>query len=122
MAKGQRYYHYGKDIFASFGVDLDNCNKDDKIEYFFDNFHKISSMHQVHHFHPQCRFVDTQQFKKFTIVERQDVNDFFDINKVYNFTQKEILQSDLKEHQINFIKSIYKSDYEFLKKYGKKKK
>ena len=122
LAKSQRYYHYGKDIFASFGVDLDNCNKDDKIEYFFDNFHKISSMHQVHHFHPQCRFVDTQQFKKFTIVERQDVNDFFDINKVYNFTQKEILQSDLKEHQINFIKSIYKSDYEFLKKYGKKKK
>ena len=49
LVEKQRYYHYGEDMFASFGVDLKTCTKQEKIDYFFANFNKLSSHHQLHH-------------------------------------------------------------------------
>lgn len=119
LTKGQRYYSYGHDIFSAFGKDLNTMEKEEKIEWFFKNLDKVTSQHQVHHFHPQARFVDTDRFKKITVVKREDVNDFFGINEKMNETVKEITKEDFSEQQIDFIKRIYKEDYEFLKKYGK---
>lgn len=118
LTEGQRYYDYGKDIFNSFGKNLAECTKQEKIDLFFKNLHKISSAHQVHHFHPQCEFVDTKNFKSFTVINKHEVNDFFKINKVLNFTVKEITADDFSKDQIDFIKWIYISDYDFFERYG----
>ena len=114
----QRYHGYGKDIFSTFAKNLDDCTKEEKIDLFFRNVHKINSNHQVHHFHPQCRFVDTENFEDFTIVKKEDVNEFFGIDKKLNETKKEITLEDLSEEQIEFVKRAYKSDYDFIEKYG----
>ena len=96
-------------------------SKEEKIEWFFRNLNKITSNHQVHHFHPQCRFVDTESFDKIEVVLREEVNDWFGIDQKYNVTNKEITKEDFTLEQIEFIKRAYASDYEFLKKYGKAK-
>jgi len=114
----QRYYHYGKDMFEAFSVDLDECTKEEKVELFFRNIHKMVTLHQVHHFHPQTRFIDTNKFKKFTVVKREEINSFFGTPKHMNETVKDITIEDLSPEQIEFVKRIYKSDYEFIKKHG----
>ena len=116
----QRYYDYGKDIFASFDVDLNTISKEEKIDLFFRNLNKITGGHQVHHFHPQCRFVDTESFKDIEVVKREDVNKYFDIDVAHNVTDKEITAEDFSEEQIEFIKRAYASDYAFFNEYGKK--
>ena len=118
LTEGQRYYDYGKDIFNSFGKNLAECTKQEKIDLFFKNLHKISGAHQVHHFHPQCMFVDTKNFKEFQVINKHEVNNFFKINKVLNFTVKEITADDFSKDQIDFIKWIYISDYNFFEKHG----
>lgn len=118
LTEKQRYHGYGKDIFSMFAKNLDDCTKEEKIDLFFRNLHRINSNHQVHHFHPQCRFVDTENFDDFTIVKKEDVNDFFGIDKKLNETDKQITIEDFTEEQIEFIKRAYKSDYEFIEKYG----
>lgn len=120
VTPGQRYYHYGLDIFESFNRNLETVSKQEKIDLFFEHMHKIGSVHQVHHFHPQCRFVDTQRFKDFTVVLRKDVSKFFGTKQKLNTTKKDITRKDLSKAQISFINNIYKSDNEFLKKYGNK--
>jgi beta-1,4-mannosyl-glycoprotein beta-1,4-N-acetylglucosaminyltransferase len=114
----QRYHGYGKDIFSMFGKNLEECTKEEKINLFFKNLHRINSNHQVHHFHPQCRFVDTENFEEFTIVLREDVNEFFGINQKLNETKKEITLEDFSDEQIEFITRTYKADYDFIEKYG----
>ena len=84
LVEKQRYYHYGEDMFASFGVDLKTCTKQEKIDYFFANFNKISSHHQLHHFHPQAWFVDQNKFKKFTVVDKHDVSKTFNVSHKTN--------------------------------------
>ena len=116
----QRYSDYGKDVFSTFGKDISTLNKKDKIDYFFSHLNKITSNHQVHHFHPQCRFVDTDSFEEIEVVRREDVNEFFGIDKKYNVTDKEITVEDLTEEQIDFVKRAYASDYAFFEKYGVK--
>ena len=118
LTEKQRYYDYGKDIFASFDKDLTLLSKEEKIDLFFRNLNKITGGHQVHHFHPQCRFVDTENFDEFEVVKREDVNDYFDIDVAHNVTNKEITADDFSEEQIEFIKRAYASDYAFFKKYG----
>lgn len=118
LVQRQRYYHYGKQIFDSFGVNLDRCNKQQKIDFFFQNIDKINGNHQVHHFHPQAKFIDTENFSEFTILRRYQLSSYFGINSVLNFTKKEINAEDLSQHQLNYINEIYKSDYEFLEKYA----
>ena len=81
---------------------------------------KINSNHQVHHFHPQCRFVDTENFEEFHVVKREDVNEFFGITEKHNVTKKDITVEDFSEEQIEFIKRAYASDYSFYEKYGVK--
>ena len=116
----QRYYDYGKDIFNSFDKDLTTLSKEEKIDLFFRNLNKITGGHQVHHFHPQCRFVDTENFKEIEVVKREDVNDYFEIAAKHNVTHKEITRHDFTEDQIDFIKRAYASDYAFFETYGKK--
>lgn len=118
LTEGQRYYSYGKDIFSTFDVDLEKCTKQEKIDYFFRNLHKIGSMHQVHHFHPQCAFVDVENFNEFTVINKHEVNNYFGIDKIMNFTKKDITKEDLSEEHVDFIKWVYLSDYEFFEKYG----
>lgn len=120
VAPKQRYSDYGKDIFSTFGKDITQLTKQEKIDFFFVNLNKITSLHQVHHFHPQCRFVDTENFDEFEVVKREDVNTFFGIDKKYNVTGKEITVEDFTEEQIEFIKRAYASDYAFYEKYGVK--
>lgn len=120
LTERQRYSDYGKDIFNTFDRDISKLSKQEKIDLFFSNLNKISSVHQVHHFHPQCRFVDTENFDDFEVVRREDVNEYFGIEKKYNVTQKDITVDDLSEEQIDFIKRAYVSDYEFFEKYGVK--
>jgi beta-1,4-mannosyl-glycoprotein beta-1,4-N-acetylglucosaminyltransferase len=114
----QRYHGYGKDLFSMFARQLEECTKEEKIDLFFKNLHRINSNHQVHHFHPQCRFVDTENFEEFTIVLREDVNEFFGINQKLNETKKEITLEDFSDEQIEFITRTYKADYDFIEKYG----
>lgn len=120
LTEKQRYYHYGEDIFASFGSKLSECTKQEKIDLFFKHLHKISSSHQLHHFHPQAWFVDTDKFSKFTIVHKHDVSSTFNVTHKLNQTKKDITAEDFSEEQINFIKTIYKDDYEFIKKHESK--
>ena len=116
----QRYFDYGKDIFSTFDKDINLISKEEKIDLFFRNLNKITGGHQVHHFHPQCRFVDTENFPEFEVVRREDVNKYFDIDVAHNVTNKEITVEDFSEEQIEFIKRAYASDYAFFEKYGKK--
>ena len=116
----QRYSDYGKDIFSTFGKDIAELSKQEKIDLFFTNLNKITSGHQVHHFHPQCRFVDTENFENIEVVKREDVNEFFGITEKHNVTKKDITVEDFTEDQINFIKRAYASDYAFFDKYGVK--
>ena len=116
----QRYYDYGKDIFSSFDKDLNLLSKEEKIDLFFRNLNKITGGQQVHHFHPQCRFVDTESFEDIEVVKREDVNKYFDIDVTHNVTDKQITAEDFSEEQIEFIKRAYASDYAFFEKYGKK--
>ena len=118
----QRYYAYGQDVFSSLGYKLEELEIEEKVDLFFKNLSKITSQHQVHHFHPQCQFVDTKRFKKIEVVKREEVNDRFGINEVMNETVKEITRETFSKEQIEFIKRIYKSDYEFFEKYRGKKK
>lgn len=120
LAEHQRYYHYGKQIFQSYDnpINLDLCTKAEKIEFFFRNIDKINSNYQVHHFHPQTKFIDTENFNEFVILRRYQLSSYFGINSVLNFTRKEINEQDLSQHQINYLKNYYKSDYEFLEKYA----
>ena len=119
LAENQRYYGYGKNIFSSFKVDLDLCEKKEKINFFFDNIDKIKSDHQVHHFHPQTKFIDTENFNDFIILRRYQINQFFNIPTHLNHTHKEITVEDLNSDQIEMIKLAYKDDYDFLKAHGK---
>lgn len=121
LTNRQRYSDYGKDIFSTFNKDISELSKQEKIDLFFTNLNKITSLHQVHHFHPQCRFVDTENFKEFEVVLREDVNNYFGITEKHNVTQKDITKEDFTPEQIDFIKRAYASDYAFLKKYGKSK-
>lgn len=121
LADKQRYSDYGKDIFSTFAKDLSALSKKEKIDLFFANLNKITSLHQVHHFHPQCRFVDTENFKDIEVVKREDVNKFFNISEHHNVTNKEITKDDFTPEQVEFIKRAYASDYAFLKQYGKSK-
>ena len=116
----QRYYDYGKSIFQSFGKNLDETPKSEKIDLFFRNLNKITGGQQVHHFHPQCRFVDTESFEHIEVIRREDVNSYFDIDQMHNVTQKDITAEDFSDEQIDFIKRAYASDYAFFKKYGVK--
>lgn len=118
LVEKQRYYHYGEDIFASFGRVLSECTKQEKIDLFFANLHKISSSHQLHHFHPQAWFVDLKKFKKFTVVKKHDVSETFNVTHKLNQTKKEILEKDFSDEQIAFIKKLYAVDYTFFEKYG----
>tara|TARA_B110000914_G_scaffold86182_1_gene75849 strand:- start:1771 stop:2688 length:918 start_codon:yes stop_codon:yes gene_type:complete len=120
LTEDQRYADYGKDVFNSFGKDIASLSKPEKIELFFTNLNKITSGHQVHHFHPQCRFIDTENFENIKVVLKSEVNDYFDITAMHNVTKKEITRQDFTEEQIDFIKRAYASDYAFLKKYGVK--
>jgi hypothetical protein len=120
LTERQRYSDYGKDIFSTFDKDLDSISKQEKIDLFFANLNKITSGHQVHHFHPQCRFVDTDQFEEIEVVKREDVNDYFNITEKHNVTKKDITQDDFTEEQLAFIKRAYASDYAFYEKYGVK--
>jgi hypothetical protein len=63
-------------------------------------------------------FVDTKNFKEFQVINKHEVNNFFKINKVLNFTVKEITADDFSKDQVDFIKWIYISDYNFIEKYG----
>ena len=116
----QRYSDYGKDIFSTFGKDITQLTKQEKIDLFFANLNKITSGHQVHHFHPQCRFVDTEGFEDIEVVRREDVNKYFGIDQMHNVTKKDITAADFSEEQIDFIERAYVSDYAFLEKYGVK--
>lgn len=116
----QRYSDYGKDIFNSFATDINALSKQEKINLFFTNLNKITSGHQVHHFHPQCRFVDTENFENIEVVRREDVNDYFGIDQKHNVTKKDIVLEDFTKEQIEFIKRAYASDYAFFEKYGVK--
>ena len=118
LVPNQRYYDYGKDIFNMFSVNLDECTKQEKIDYFFANMHRLTDKHQVHHFHPQCRFVDTQNFSEFTVINKMEVTDFLKTDKFLNKTEYEIKRTDLSREQVAWIREIYKSDYEFFKEYG----
>jgi hypothetical protein len=118
----QRYIGYGKDLFSTFGKNLDECTKEEKIDLFFKNLNKINSNHQVHHFHPQSKFVDTENFADLTVIKREDVNEFFGITQKLNETRKDITLADLSEEQIEFVKRIYQSDYEFIEKYANREK
>jgi len=118
LTEGQRYYSYGKDVFSKIGINLDNCSKYQKIDKFFENIHKFTGQHQVHHFHPQVMFIDTENFSEFQMVQKHGVSKFFDIETVHNKTRKEILESDLTDEQKDFIRLIYKKDYEFIEKNG----
>jgi hypothetical protein len=120
LTEGQRYSDYGKDIFSTFGKDISTLSKQEKINLFFTNLNKITSLQQVHHFHPQCRFVDTINFEEFSVIKREDVNDFFSTKEKYNVTKKDITVEDFSEEQIDFIKHAYASDYAFFEKYGVK--
>jgi hypothetical protein len=120
LTEGQRYSDYGKDIFSTFNKDITTLSKQEKINLFFTNLNKITSLQQVHHFHPQCRFVDIANFPEFTVVKREDVNQFFGIDQKHNVTKKDITAEDFTEEQINFIKHAYASDYAFFEKYGVK--
>jgi len=117
LVEKQRYYAYGEDIFASFGVDLKTCTTEEKVEHFFKNLHKIASSHQLHHFHPQAWFVDMEKFKRFTIVKKQDVSKTFNVTHKLNQTKKEITEKHFSAEQISFIKRLYKVDYDFFDKY-----
>lgn len=119
LAENQRYYAYGKNIFSSFGVDLDLCERKEKIDMFFDNIDKINSQHQVHHFHPQIRFIDTENFSNFTVLRRYQINQYFGIGTHLNHTRKEITVEDLSYSQIEIVKNIYEDDYKFLRDNGK---
>jgi beta-1,4-mannosyl-glycoprotein beta-1,4-N-acetylglucosaminyltransferase len=118
LNNGERYDMYGKDAFFTFGKNIDDCTKEEKVDLFFRNLHKFNSNHQVHHFHPQCRFVDTKNFEEFIIVKKEDVNEFFGVNRKLNETKKEITLDDFSEEQIEFIKRAYKSDYEFIEQHS----
>lgn len=118
LTPGQRYYHYGGDIFQTAGVSIENCSKADRVKIFFENLHLIESQHQVHHFHPQSTFVDTKNFNEFKVLRRYQINQFFGINGKFNVTKKEITEDDLTKDQYELVKNYYKSDYQFLKKYG----
>lgn len=118
LTPGQRYSDYGKDIFSTFDKDISTLSKQEKIDLFFTNLNKITSLQQVHHFHPQCRFVDTINFEEFCVVKREDVNNFFGVKEKHNVTKKDITVEDFSEEQIDFIKRAYASDYAFFEKYG----
>jgi hypothetical protein len=120
LIEDQRYHAYGKQLFALFDRELDECTKQEKIDLFFEHLNLLGSAQQVHHFYPQAKFVDKDKFKKFTIVKKQDVNKKFGISKVFNVTRKDIVKEDFSPEQIKFIKDAYEEDYAFIKKYGKK--
>ena len=117
LVEKQRYYHYGEDIFASFGKKLNECTKQEKIDLFFKHLHKVGSSHQLHHFHPQAWFVDTDKFKKFTLVKKEDVSSTFNVKHKLNQTHKEIFEQDFSKEQTDFLKRIYAVDYAFWDKY-----
>lgn len=118
VTEKQRYYHYGEDIFSTFGVDLSKCTKQEKIDYFFANLHKIGSAHQLHHFHPQAWFIDIDKFVGFTVIKKHDVCSHFGITQKLNQTKKEITANDFSKEQVAFIKKLYQIDYDFYEKYG----
>ena len=114
----QRYADYGKDIFSTFDKDINSISKQEKIDLFFRNLNKITGGQQVHHFHPQCRFVDTDSFEHIEVIKREDVNSYFSVDQKHNVTHKDITAEDFSEEQIDFIKRAYASDYAFFEKYG----
>jgi hypothetical protein len=118
LVPGQRYYDYGKDIFKSFDVNLDDCTKQEKIDYFFTHLNKVCSFHQVHHFHPQVRFIDFETFDEFTVINKHETSNYLGTDRVMNKTTKEINESDLTKDQLDFIRWVYREDYEFFKNYG----
>ena len=118
----QRYYDYGKDIFNQLGLKIEEVPKEQKIDLFFKNLHKLSSHHQVHHFMPQSYFVDLENFTNIEVVKKHDVSDYFGIEEKMNVTNKEITAEDFTEEQVSFINTIYASDYQFYEKYGNGKK
>lgn len=117
LVEKQRYYHYGEDIFASFGKDLKSCTVQEKVDLFMAHLHKIGSSHQLHHFHPQSWFIDLEKFQRFTIVKKHDVCETFGITEKLNQTKKEITEDHFSKEQLELIKRIYKEDYEWYEKF-----
>jgi len=110
---------YSKDIFESIGMDLDQVSDHEKVGIVLKNLDKITSRHQVHHFYPQTKFIDTESFDNFKIISKQEINSYFGTDKIFNKSPKGISIEDLTKEQIDTIREIYASDYEFYKKYYK---
>lgn len=119
LVEHQRYYEYGKQIFQAIGMNLDELNYEQRFNIFMDNLDMITSNHQVHHFHPQVDFIDTDSFKDFKVIMRNEVNEFFGISTIYNQTRKRITREHLLPAHYEFIEKAYKKDYDFLKLFEK---
>lgn len=118
FTENNKYTEYGKDIFASLGYNMLDLNPSEKVNIIMLNFNAIKSKHQSHHFNTQCSFLDRESFSKFEVIKKSDVTQKLGIKNIHNETKKEITVEHLSENQLQFIKNMYKEDYEFLKEYN----
>lgn len=115
FTEDNKYTEYGKDIFASIGYDMAALSAKERVDLILQNLDAIQSKHQKHHFDTQCSYLDRENFSDFEVVKKSDVSQRLGIKDIHNKTNKQITIDDLNKQQIEFIKDMYKEDYDFLK-------
>lgn len=120
LVETERYWSYGNHAFLHHlnGTNLATFDYETRWHLFFENMDVIRDIHQVHHFHDQCSFVDTKNFQEFQFVWKKDIGKFFQTEEVMNKTNYKITREMITPHQEEWLKNYYKKDYIFIDKHS----
>lgn len=113
LEEGGRYV-LAEEFFAKRGRTLKSYNIQERISLCLSFLEEFDSTMEVHHFYPQTYFLDTRFSDNFKIISIKDLSKELN-TKTLNVTSKK-RSSGIKftEEQLNLIRDIYRSDYEFM--------
>ena len=113
--EGAERFHRGKTFCKRLGINIDTMDVSQRYKFLVQNLDKLSTVDEVHHFHPQTKFIDQVNFRRFRPIKIQDLSKLLAVSKI-NHT-KHVGPPISKEFD-SYIKSLYKEDYEFFKEHG----
>ena len=87
-----------------------------RLDFLINNLSKLTTDDAVHHFYPQTYFIDREYFNNFNLINMKNLSKILNTSMT-NSTKSDInIQLNIK--QMQYIKNIYKDDYEFFNKFN----
>ena len=87
----------------------------DRLQSVIDNLHELSTAEEVHHFRPQCSFVDRVAHYRYQLIGMSGLSKLLGVDRL-NTTDG--ASATISSDQVAQIKTIYRSDYEFFDEFN----